>query len=822
MGRGSETKDKKKKKNGKGDIRKLNLLVNSKKGKVVIFSNPEESSPKSCPSTCADFFYRGKCIRKKCRMSHELTLLDHVKAPKICDEAMSVYDQKSIQVECMTYNSKMKLSNDCLVYIVADGELVFDRHRGGALAAASSVDRKEARSVMVSIDETATSTSDVKSPSKESVAAAPIYSTPRKYSGSFDAKAAKEGGLLASQLPVSVLEHILRHLPSHSVGIFPQVCKGWGDVGATSTSLWRYLMLGHGWALPFNGEKQNDPSLWRDYYVSNFNVLRNVVAIKAGLRKICDPHMRNEQFDSTSKLFDADVPEATQVFKSTRHAPEFPNKCVSLKLLTANDSKDPYSYRYENSGTENNWSKHSVVGAYSHDGTLRIFESVADQRGRGASCRETVCVRAILKIKSLQMVAMDLDKDNVFCVASGQDTGSSGLNYFTVLSKQDIICGGGGICENGSVDPESSFQAYSVSTLLRDFSRDRGFHTTFDNGDSLYMEFCRCVLALGNGKFFVCLEVFHDGEDDDRLLFFGIFSVNSRSIVWLKDVTDFFRGYESSMNDVFIAGKESGNEYIINVSGVFSASDCMVRCNVAKGTWDYPEEGQVKVSSLELLSWVDMKSTASSKGFATVGYDREIKLTTHLAFYQAPFINASDGASPSWQLRIDPKGPIIAFEAIGGAHLLVLCALAERRFNDHLDIDGTWFGDDQNEQEVRMERELSWSLYAIVVHIPTRQEVRRVYWGDLSSFTSTEDVSDEFQSSIYFRITGTAESLAVEANTLGLVLAGKDIWRAERRSRSDSLCKSHEKNSEKKEKKKKRLASKNGKKDGFARGMRTM
>uniref|UniRef100_A0A7S2KMN7 F-box domain-containing protein n=1 Tax=Leptocylindrus danicus TaxID=163516 RepID=A0A7S2KMN7_9STRA len=695
----------------------------------------------------------------------------------------------------------MKLSNDSLVYIVVDGELVFDRHRGGALAA-SSVDRKEARSV--SIDETAASAS----PSKESVAAAPIYySTPTKYSGSFDAKAAKEGGMLASQLPVSVLEHILRHLPSHNVGIFPQVCKGWGDVGTTSTSLWRYLMLGHGWALPFNGEKQNDPSLWRDYYVSNFNVLRNVVAIKAGLRKICDPHMRNEQFDSTSKLFDADVPEATQVFKSTRHAPEFPNTCVSLKLLTANDPKDPYSYRYENSDTENNWSKHSVIGAYSHDGTLRVFESVADQRGRGASCRETVCVRAILKIKNLQMVAMDLDEDNVFCVARGQDMGSE---YITVLSKQDIICGEGGICENGSVDPESSFQAHSVATLLRDFSRDRGFHATFENGDSLNMEFCRFVMSLGNGKFFVCLEAFHDGEDDDRLLLFCIFSVNSRSIVWLKDVTDFFLGYESSMNDVSITGKESGNGYVINVSGVFSASDCMVRCNVAKGTWDYPEEGQVKVSSLELLSWVDMKSTASSEGFATVGYDREIMLTTHLAFYQAPFINASDGASPSWQLRIDPKGHILAFEAIGGAHLLVLCALAERRSNDHLDIDGTWFHDDQNDQE--LERELSWSMYAIVVHIPTRQEVRRVYWGDLSSFTSTEDMSDEFQSSIYFIVTGTAESLAVEANTLGLVLAGKDIWRAERRSKAKSKADILS-SSGKKEKRKKLQPSKQ--KNGF-------
>ena len=83
MGRGSETKDKKKKNKEKsGSSRKINHLLNSK-GKVVIFADPE--SPKSCPATCTDFFYRGKCVRKKCRLSHDLTLLDHVKNPEVCD-----------------------------------------------------------------------------------------------------------------------------------------------------------------------------------------------------------------------------------------------------------------------------------------------------------------------------------------------------------------------------------------------------------------------------------------------------------------------------------------------------------------------------------------------------------------------------------------------------------------------------------------------------------------------------------------------------------------------------------------------------------------
>mmetsp|Transcript_6846 Transcript_6846/g.10064 ORF Transcript_6846/g.10064 Transcript_6846/m.10064 type:complete len:215 (-) Transcript_6846:284-928(-) len=125
----------KQKENKRNQASKLQNFLPAKGCKVVIYTEPQASN---CPVTCCDFFFRGKCTKKKCKSSHEMSLLDQVNgknAGGACEAAMKGYDAKEpLQVECMEYDPKVvKVARDSIVYIVLDGELVFDRFQGGAL-----------------------------------------------------------------------------------------------------------------------------------------------------------------------------------------------------------------------------------------------------------------------------------------------------------------------------------------------------------------------------------------------------------------------------------------------------------------------------------------------------------------------------------------------------------------------------------------------------------------------------------------------------------------------------------------------------------------
>eukprot|EP00814_Leptocylindrus_danicus_P011811 CAMPEP_0116019578 /NCGR_PEP_ID=MMETSP0321-20121206/9315_1 /TAXON_ID=163516 /ORGANISM="Leptocylindrus danicus var. danicus, Strain B650" /LENGTH=210 /DNA_ID=CAMNT_0003490165 /DNA_START=71 /DNA_END=703 /DNA_ORIENTATION=+ len=125
----------KQKENKRNQASKLQNFLTAKGCKVVIYTEPQASN---CPITCCDFFFRGKCTKKKCKSSHEMSLLDQVngkKAGGACEAAMKGYNAKEpLQVECMEYDPKVvKVTRDSIVYIVLDGELVFDRFQGGAL-----------------------------------------------------------------------------------------------------------------------------------------------------------------------------------------------------------------------------------------------------------------------------------------------------------------------------------------------------------------------------------------------------------------------------------------------------------------------------------------------------------------------------------------------------------------------------------------------------------------------------------------------------------------------------------------------------------------
>lgn len=177
---------------------------------------------------------------------------------------------------------------------------------------------------------------------------------------------------VVSDLPASILEHVLLFLEDRAVASTSKVCKAWNqEIGRHSGYLWKNLLQRRSWPVPSLttndvGSSDSNPaverSIFRHAFVSHYGAMRDTAAIQAGVGGI----LNRKPMDDREGCF--------RLFESVRGSPHHGNVSVAIKI----------------------WSPNRVLVAYQHDCALRLFDSV-ERSGNGGHriCRELVLDRWI-------------------------------------------------------------------------------------------------------------------------------------------------------------------------------------------------------------------------------------------------------------------------------------------------------------------------------------------------------------------------------------------------------------------------------------------
>ena len=796
---------KKSNKQNKAGKNQLLSLLNGHNEVIAFLFSPNEA--KHC---CKSYFFRGDCRHRKCRLSHDLSLIDCLKKQNYnqitaCEEAESLQliDLSLVSIRLDHDDATMSSilnKYDSMVYIVADGSLVFDRHQGGSLSSS-----KEKISV---------ETKNISTPSKtvkeiDAFCNSLIYTIPQ---GSLS-------GDLATNLPATVLESIILLLPDYYAGLFPQVCKSWNEVALTSTSLWRVLIQQRDWPYPnisksskYNSSEVDEldhDKVWRRYFVRNYDAMKNITAFQKGMQTLTDPRRRDSTFHFKSYGKDREVPMAMQIFKSTSGSPSPNNNwCISMKAFDSN-SNDPY---FQSTNEMNN----CIISAYHTDGTLRVFEPIADHRGNRILCRQTASVRSIFLSKGLELIEMEAEETFILCISSCMYD-SKDIS-FNVLLREEVLCSAGGVNENGSIDSKH-FKSFNASSLVKKFVQDT---TSAEVESAMFVTGVghQSLLSCGNGKFFLTLFVSVDvdgkmknqrarsvAQEEEKLC---IFDAAKGLILFLSSKPSPVHSFKSTAseedNSCSIIRKKNTNNFAIFNAALESYVDdenreqfffsiSSLRCTI---DGDNFESTTLDVFETELTeSWSVLKRFKS--GFACIISGQNQEKTLKLFWFANPSYEYEIDGYESFDLTVE--GTILGIDQINNTHLVIMAETA-------LDYDGSWFEEDG------VSYDGPCNTHAIIFNLETHQVIEKLYCG----------TRDAVERGFSFSYVGDGDFLACEINCEAVLITGHNVAKLYFRSQpvvldDQKLSQVSMSSSEKKKKKKKRLASKTGKKDGFARGM---
>ena len=792
---------------------------------IAILQSSDQTSNLSFLKYCKSFFFSGECRARKCKLSHELSLLDHLRKQNYsqADEASdavssSLTDLALLCIELKSKNEGSSFHYEDLAYVIANGVIVFDQNRGGVLCDND-----------ISITDVTNDMSNVHIQNNTS-----FEETYRGVHDNIRVEGNDASGELAQALPVTVLEHIILFLPDYYTGIIPQVCTSWYEIGQSSTSLWKKLILRRKWpepgfqSNPFSSgcSDHNPQTAWKSYFICNYCAMRNMRSIQSGMQKIVDRKGRDPGFDeiNTESINFQSTIAATQLFKSTTGAPSISNSnfCASMKIIDKSDT-DPY---YKLSDNDSYLADSSVLCAYA-DGTLRIYETISDVRGKGVSCRQTACVRSILKSKGWSLLDMNSDMSHIFCISSCSQTDELSFN---VLLIDEVICNTGGVNDNGKIDSEN-FKSYNVSTLIHQYieSSMNILEASFNIASNISIKsfINQSLLPCGKGCFFFRLKIVSSTEqvqpnEESIVEIFCIFSVMKRSIVFLDRRPSPFTAATSgalsfvrdSIDDhscsIFRQDlPHSFSILTVSLDKYVSSEEItsyMHLTTVLRGAWVRGDNLSISLDVIESLSSQSRTLRLSfmkrfQTGFAEISpmsnYRKHVKLTqlTGSDHFTIDFLK-------SFSLTVE--GTIIGIDQISDEHCVILTEIGSIS-------DATWLGE-EDDQGIQDEYEGPFTTHALVVNMRTQQIIDGVYFG----------TRGPVERSFTFSFSGKNDFLACEVGCEAMIITGRDARRAYQSSIDAVLADiNHQISSDsaKKKKKNKRLASKTNKKDGFARGM---
>jgi hypothetical protein len=751
---------------------------------------------------------------------------------KISDEIAQVFSSGGIPLSSMTY-------------VVINETLVYDRFRDGLLLSEEEL----ALAVVVNhVADVGGGSADAK---PQQVQQQQQHNSTRRTTSigsegddDDDPVSTLSEDVLVS-LPGCILEHILTYSPDQTVTAASRVCKSWYfEIGQNSPNLWKHLLERHAWPFPsYNntadeittsaatnteqaaGKEEEDGKaleltsvspqqlIYREAFLQHYSAVRDATAIKSAVTALTSNkrgstmHKQQEQKEMTF-----------QDFSTRKHAPSEPNYCLAMRV----------------------WSPTRVLAAYSRDCSLRLFESVSKGSPGGTdgtlACRELVCQKIDpyknTKRRSCDIVSMDLDDQSIGCLCEvvSNNAGDVAVAYILVVMSRDDFLLGDSSEAGGSDDPTLKVIDIGEAVLSYLVSADVVDHRLLELTDffadghavgEVEVLVSHTVLACGFGRFMLEISISIPSDDPfepmlllDRKLV--LLSSSASAIVWVGESNDPSRPLRPRHEDMTLAKMKlplpgrSKAECTVAVSSSTSpdirvtvvepsghiytlpveASD-LVRNEIVVEGWD------VAVMRSRPLIVTELDVVATDVLHQRVE-DRVLARKTFVSFY--PRFPAVDESSYQI-LQLDGNVEAIRLVRVRDTHAIVVCRKYEK-----LTIEQQV--DEQETPDVS-----NVSLYAIILDIPSRQEIGRI---SLLEDVGAEELSHDYW--LEFSIDNGA-TIGAGLSWKGVLMTGKDV-----RSVGDSaaiLVPVADDPRSNKKKTKKKPTRKANKKELFARGKNT-
>ena len=605
---------------------------------------------------------------------------------------------------------------------------------------------------------------------------------------------------IMTNLPGSILEHVLTFLPDSAVAVITQVCSAWyHEIGRHSINLWKHLLERRSWPLP----DETDVTSYREAFLSHYTVMRNINAIQLGTHALL-----------TRKLLQHEREMCFHSYSTGKFAPNAQDHCAGVCL----------------------WSPARTLVAYAHDCSLRLFEAAHKDDHGSLSCRELVYQSVDpyrhTKSKSCQIMCMGLDDEYIGCICTVTCTGDAqsleNTDILVTASREDFLQGhsstvmeAAGTTNSHNIDLSVINIADAVlnylSTLeladhrllqLLDFIDDGG-----DVGDVKVVASRKSIAACGYGRFMIEVAISLPADQSaaeepeyillDRKL--AMYSAAVGAIVWMGDSSDIAGDLRSRFGEVsvsiaFLRHREPGDTRPVCylAAGCLSCSEIFVGLIDSRGS---AQPLQVLPSSISNRSepmvdgWHQDSFSLNRKLTITPTYivagdtmkqlaDGELcNVKSVLSFY--PIHERLDQAASPRTLRLNGSLRIIQLVNLTKQHVLAVC------------------------QQLKMQNTNgAFDVIVVCVHVPSACEIYRSCLLEGVEPTDMDVIFPSFSQA-------TDETISMTIHRFGLIMTGTSI-----RSLADQTIPTDELMSQQSlKKKKKKTTFKQSKKDGFARGM---
>jgi len=637
-----------------------------------------------------------------------------------------------------------------------------------------------------------------------------------------------------------VLDEILSYSDDACAAVLPRVCKCWRDeIGTRSPQLWMTLLRRHGW--PATGasddgrveddidEANDSPSCIarsRGAFVSHYKVARDVRALASASRYMSGGGGASNGIRNRLEW-------AMQIFKGTKGAPVLGrdgggNRCI-VKIWLEDSSNDDAT------------TPRRALAVY-EDCTLRLFEVVRGNSNDGAGnaapagikCRQLVCLRvappsASRKKDSCEVMSVDLDDRVVACLVEESVERNELVDlvnpWMTVLSREDVVCAGNEGLLEGDCLKSHDLRGVILDHLLSSGATGddilheemRGalhdYLASYDGETSDVLISVRPKLAAcGRGTFLFSAFVFvppsnfvtSRGDDEDDASVCGhrlfLFSTGTGTIVKSLHLDRNREGAYMFASRPFKGDISTGVLFTNALVSGPSMAISFISVEIKRdGTADIVKKSMIENEDFAPWSKMNAALTSSHAVFTTNPRDSCLLLHFHRISVSH---NDAEGKVCRGFHSIEIGGPnFIVHNLVVIRDHYVAIIIKERDHDVVGEFDGHWFG--VNEA----------SFVAVVIHIPTREEIYRC---PLPSWALSIDC--------------VGDTLAMNVSNLGFVITGgnaRDVARMSINEQSDTTAgveragKLLGKPGKNPKGKKKRLASgaSGRKKDGFARGM---
>lgn len=580
-------------------------------------------------------------------------------------------------------------------------------------------------------------------------------------------------------LPGSVLEGILKFLPDEASGLLPMVCKSFSlEIGISSPSLWRYLISRRSWPLlDCRNSSLSSRNTYRDLFLSHYEVSRNVRCIENCVKQLKD------RSDCDKVAFSA-------------------------------YSRIPIS--------AHPWNNISVVAAEEYGCTLKLFE--AAKSGTNLVCKEITSARIApfpnSKKFCCSLMSMNLDDVYIACYfKTGKKGEISNNTWLVVVKRNDLLCHVNGANQE-SLDGLQKYDIhdYYLTHVRQNWSEDSNLSQYLNeyitnDGDlaSINLSLFGNIEVCGNGLFMllgkICGSNEHNPENWDNLeerVVLIMFSIPQELIVWSQlMVLDPEITMDVNHDSIIRSCVQNRSQSATSSTFLCCASVPIylirVETRSCKVTCDAVDERLVSTRNQALFpdSWaiLDLTKrlsvvTKSHVVFADVlqlRYSSGVKVVLSFLPLNA---DASDSSllykGPISNLVIDKCHDVRSLHYDGSDHVIMQCLYKCEALVGHSEVD-------------------TYYTNLVVVHIPSQAIIHRCCLATWNGEDVCQLIFDGTKS----------ESMALFIRLEGLAMTGSIIRNL---AKVIETCPKLINKSPKK-KKKKRLASKGGKKDGFARGI---